>query len=81
MECGNGGMVERGQQFSFTLEPRETVGIFGKLLGKDFDGDLAPELGVTGPVNFSHSPRTDGGEDLVVPERLAGPERHGLFGP
>ena len=49
-----------------------------ELFGKDFDGDFAPEFGVLGLVDLSHSTRTDGGEDLVGTELGSGLQGHRL---
>src|SRR3972149_2162566 len=48
-----------------------------ELFGKTFDRDVAPELGVPGPVDLAHATRTDGGEDLIRTQLRAGSERHG----
>ena len=44
----------------------------GHLLRQDFDSDFATEFEVPGLVHFSHTARTQLGEDLVVAEAGAG---------
>jgi hypothetical protein len=52
--------------------------IAGGLLVQDFDGDLATELGVFGPVDLAHPAQADLVDDAIVQDRLSGVERaHG----
>ena len=51
--------------------------MFGKLFGKDFDGNFTPELAVEGAVDFSHPTRTNGGEDLISTQLSVGSQWHG----
>ena len=39
-----------------------------KLLGKDFDGNVASEFGIAGSIDFSHSTCTDSLDDFVLAE-------------
>jgi hypothetical protein len=37
-------MIQRREQMGLAFEAREPLGIGGKQLGQDLDGDVAPEL-------------------------------------
>ena len=56
VERGNVWVVELGEEFSFSLESREAVTIFGELFDEDFDGDVTAELRVSGSIDFSIPP-------------------------
>ena len=48
------------------FESRQAVFVPGELLGEDFDGYVAAELGVFGAVDLSHAAVANRLEDLVV---------------
>jgi len=56
MEGGDTRMVQRGQNPRLPLETGQAIGILGERFGKDFDGDFAAELRVTGAVDFAIPP-------------------------
>jgi hypothetical protein len=78
INLGDVGMIQRCQQACFALEPRQPVGVAGELRRKNFDGYLAPELGVVSAVDLAHSPRADQRQDLVGTETCACLYRHAL---
>jgi len=45
-------MIQAGNGTGFALEAFSPLGIFRKMLGKNFDGDGAIEAGVFGFVDF-----------------------------
>ncbi len=47
-------MIQGGQDLRFSLKSAHSLGIRGKLLGKDFQGDVPVQLGIGGPVHLSH---------------------------
>ena len=59
------GMIERGEQLRFALEPRQAVGIESEQLGQDLQGDVAIQLRVAGAVHLAHRARTKRRDDFV----------------
>ena len=53
-------MIQRGPRFSFALKSRQPLGIARKQLWKNFDGDLALELGIPRSAHFIRK-QSDGG--------------------
>src|SRR5579859_606155 len=49
------GMVERRNGAGFTLEALSQFGVFGEMVGQDFDGDGAVEAGVASAVDLTHA--------------------------
>ncbi len=72
IDCGDVGMVQRGQQFRFTFKPGQPLFVFGELFGKRLDGHFAPELGVPRTPHLAHTTLAERGEDLVAAELGAG---------
>ena len=48
-------VTQRGQDFGFALETRETTGIGGERRGKHFDRDVAIEPGIASPIDLAHA--------------------------
>jgi len=67
-------VIECGEGTGFPLEAGDAVLVLEELLGQDLDGHVALELRVPDPVDLSHSPRTERGEDLPGTETGAGGE-------
>jgi len=63
-------MIQRGEQARFALEPRESLFVIGERFRKNFDGDVALELGIPRTIDLTHPSYADGLEDLVVAEFL-----------
>jgi hypothetical protein len=59
-----------------TLEPGEALWISREGVGEDFQRDLAVELGVGRLPDLAHSPLTEQGGDVVVPEAGASGQGH-----
>ena len=72
-------MVERSEHLGFALEASEIVGILREGGGEDFEGHVAVELGVAGPVDFAHAASAEGSGDFVGAESGAGGEGHEGF--
>ena len=49
-------VVEGRQDLGFPLEPGEAIGVRGKGVGKDLQGDIAVELRVVSSPNCAHAP-------------------------
>ena len=61
-------VIEGREQTRLALEARQAVGVRRKVIAKDLDRDVAPQLGVARTVNLTHAARTDGIANLVSPE-------------
>src|SRR5688572_2497512 len=64
-------MVERGGGTGFALETLQSLAIFGKLLGKELQGDAASEPCVFGLVHHAHAPAPELLDDSIVRDGLA----------
>jgi hypothetical protein len=69
-------MVERCEHLRFTCEAGETLGIVREEVGQNFEGDVALELRVLGPIHLSHPASTEQGNDFVRADMTAHGERH-----
>ncbi len=70
------GWFEGGDGAGLVLEAAPALGIGGRVLGEDLEGDVALETGVAGAVNLAHPPGPEGAQDLVGTETAARRERH-----
>ena len=77
MNGENVGMIQRRDGASFLLEASQTVNIFRKCFGEDFDGDVAAEARVLRAKHFAHSARANRRDNFVGPYFCAGKKRHG----
>src|SRR5262245_57653196 len=48
------GMVKRGENFGFSLKSAHPICVTRELIGQNFDGHVAFELGVTGAIDLAH---------------------------
>ena len=71
VERSDMGMIQRGKQSRLPFESRDPVFILGKLLWKNFDGNFAAKLRISGSVDLTHSAFANELEDFVVREHLA----------
>src|SRR5262249_48367935 len=69
-----GGVVQGGGGFGFALEGDESLCVIGKIIGKEFEREVATEFEVFGFETPSHPPPADLAEDAVMGDRLP----HGL---
>ena len=53
-------MVERREKLRFPLEPSQSFDVARERFGQNFDGDIAIEFRVTGAVDLTHTPFSDG---------------------
>ena len=67
-------MVQRGEDFRFSLKARAPVGVIGQSWRQDLDGDLTFQPGVGGPIHLPHAAFTNLGSDLVATEAGTGSE-------
>ncbi len=74
LEAVNGAdvrVIERSQEFRFSLKPAHSLRIFDKLLGQDLQRDLPTQATVSGLVDRTHTAFPEFGRDLVVIDGLA----------
>ena len=69
-------MVERRQHLRLALKARDAIGIGGKEIRKNLDGDVAAQPRIAGSIHFAHAACADGGDNLVRSESSAGSEGH-----
>src|SRR5579863_8089109 len=79
VERADVGMVQAGDGFGFAVEALAQISAIGKMSGQNLDGDDAVEARVAGAIHFSHSTRTDGGENFVWSKFGARDECHYFF--
>ncbi len=71
VDAGHVGMGKRRQGLGLAVEPGVAIRVAGEGVGQDFQGHVAVEFGVPGPVDFTHATRADLGEDFVMSQGLA----------
>ena len=64
-------VVERRQQLGFAVEAGHSLGVLGKVLGKDLDGDIPIKVLIAGSIHVAHSARAKRFDDHVMTEGLA----------
>jgi hypothetical protein len=69
-------MVQAGDRASFPLEALTRLGLGGDVFGQDLDSDHSIEPRVSGPVDRTHSARTECGDDFVRTQPGVRRERH-----
>ena len=74
MDGRNAWVVQRGEDFRFSLKARAPVSVNGQSRRQDLDGDLTFQLGVGRAIHLAHATFTDLGSDLVDAEAGAGSE-------
>ena len=67
-------MIERRQRLRLACEPREPVGIGGKRLGKNLQGDVAVELGVSRAIHLAHAAGAEQVAELEHADATTGSE-------
>ena len=60
------GVIQRGQDFRFSLQPAYGLAIRSKLLGKYFQRDISIQLGIGSTVDLTHTAFTDFLQDFVM---------------
>jgi hypothetical protein len=58
-------MVHRGEDFGFPLKPGEPIAVRSQGRRHDLDGDLTLQLGIGGPIDFTHAAGAELRGDLV----------------
>ncbi len=70
------GVIQRGEDFGFTQQPREPLGIAGERVGQHLQRDITVEVCVPRAVDASHAARADEGGDFIRAEASPRCERH-----
>ena len=76
VNCGDARVIERRHGLRFAVETGHAIGIGSKRLGKDFDRDLAFQLGVGGLVHLAHATRPEVSGDFVAAEAAPRSQQH-----
>src|SRR5262249_14773882 len=71
-------VVERRRGLSLLLESPQPFRILRVAFGEELDCDLAIEPGVLRQVDFTHSPGTDWGDDLITIKPSSCGDRHNV---
>ena len=71
-------MVQRGEDLGFTLEPGQAFRVIGEEVGQDFEGDIAPDLRILGPIDLAHAALADEGGDFIGAEARTWCQGHGF---
>ena len=66
------GMVQRGEDFRFTLKAREPIGVVRERLGQDLDRDVAAQPRIARPIDSPMPPRPIGSISSKTPRRVPG---------
>ena len=61
-------MVQRCEQTSFSLEPRDPLGVKGASRWQNLYGDVSRQPRVACAIDFPHRARVERSHDLVRPE-------------
>ena len=80
-EAVHGGdvrMVQRGEDFGFTLEARDAIGIRANAGGQDLDGDVALQARIAGAIDLTHAASAEHEIDFVGAEARTALEGHCL---
>jgi hypothetical protein len=64
-------MIEGGDGLCLALEAFEALGIAGKDIRKNLQGDFTTELRVPGAVDLAHAAHADQRDDFVRPQATA----------
>jgi hypothetical protein len=73
-------VVQGGDRPRLAFEAREALRVVRRGLGEDLQRDLAAEADVSGPVHLTHTPLSEGREDLVRTELISGEKRQAAKG-
>jgi hypothetical protein len=65
IDGGNIWVIERGEDFGFTLKPGQPLAVYGEDIGQHFDGHLSAEADILGPINFAHPTGAEFAKDPV----------------
>ena len=76
VDRGDVRMIQRSQEFGFTLKARETFGVGNQRLGENLHGHGALEATVSGAIDLAHAALADECNHFICAEAGAGCERH-----
>src|SRR5262245_40984378 len=78
-DCDNVRMIERRGGLGLLLEAAKPLRVFRVAFGKELDCDFAIEPGVLRQINFTHSPGTDWGDDLISIKTSSCGDGHNVY--
>src|ERR1700693_2857666 len=76
VDRGNVRVIQLSQHLCFALETGESFGVVCERFGQNFNGHVAPELGVVRLIDLTHTPSAYLREDAVRAEFCACGKRH-----
>ena len=76
MDRDDVGVLQGGQDLSFSQEPSQQIAVARERIGQQLESDFALELRVSGSVYLAHATHTDAGEDLVGADSSATLQGH-----
>lgn len=76
VEGANVGMRKSGNSLGFALQPLFQGRVGRKVLGQNFNRNVAVEAGIAGAIHFPHTARTELRLNFIRTEFGAGGERH-----
>ena len=71
-------MVQGRKDARLPFETGDPVGVRGKGLRQDFQGNVASQVDIAGAIHLAHAARTEKAQDLVRPEPGAREESQGV---
>jgi hypothetical protein len=77
---GDVGVIEGGQQLRLALEAGDTLGIGGKDIWQELQGDITLKPRVPCPIHDAHPAGAEGGNHLIRPETNTGTNLHDGLG-
>ncbi len=78
MDLRDVGVVQRGEDFSFSLEPCQPLRVSRECCWEDLERHLALELRISRLIDLPHPTLADEGGDVVMAEAGADFEGHEL---
>ena len=69
-------MIESAGSTGLLFKAMQSIWIRRKIRCQDFDGDISPQTGVARAVDFTHSARAQGRDNLIWPKSCSSGDRH-----
>jgi hypothetical protein len=75
VDRGDVGVIQSGKKLRLTLEPADPFGITGELAGKNLNGDVSFQPGVSRPIDFTHTAGSHVRQKFIVADPAPDPRR------
>ena len=72
-------MIQRSESLRLSVESSEPIGVLRKGVKKNFDGDLATKVQISGAPHITHAADADPGGDFVRAEPDTSSQGHGKW--